>query len=333
MVETSARLLRLLSLLQTRREWSGTELAERLGVTPRTVRRDVGRLRELGYPVAATAGAPGYRLGAGTDLPPLLLDDDEAVAVAVGLRTAAGGSVTGIEETSVRALAKLERVLPSRLRHRVRALQSMTVPMGRAGSAVDPAALTAIASACRDHETLRFDYRSHEGQQSARAAEPYRLVHSGRHWYLLGWDTGRAGWRTYRVDRLSLRTPNGPRFVPRDPPDADLAAYVSRSLSSAPYRYQGRFTMHAPAEVVAGRMPATVAAIEPIDARSCTLTSGANDLDELAVWVAQTGVDFDVHEPPELADHLLALSARLAAAAQRAGAGRQPVAAAVRRAR
>ncbi|NUW39389.1 helix-turn-helix transcriptional regulator [Nonomuraea rhodomycinica] len=319
MLETSARLLRLLSLLQTHRQWSGAELAERLGVTTRTVRRDVGRLRELGYPVHATAGAPGYRLGAGTDLPPLLLDDDEAVAVAVGLRTAAGGSVTGIEETSVRALAKLERVLPSRLRRRVHALRSMTVPMGGAGSAVDPACLTAIASACRDHETLRFDYRTHEGREGPRAAEPYRLVHSGRHWYLLGWDTGRAGWRTYRVDRLSLRTPNGPRFVPRDPPDPDVAAYLSRSISSAPYRYRGRFTMHAPAEVVARRMPATVAAIEPIDARSCTLTSGANDLDELAVWVALMDVDFDVHEPPELAGRLLVLSARLAAAARSLG--------------
>ncbi|MER7364701.1 helix-turn-helix transcriptional regulator [Nonomuraea wenchangensis] len=314
MLETSARLLKLLSLLQTHREWSGLELAERLGVTARTVRRDVGRLRELGYPVHATAGTPGYRLGAGTDLPPLLLDDDEAVAVAVGLRTAAGGSVAGIEETSARALAKLERVLPSRLRQRVHALQSMTVPMNRAGSAVDPAALTAIAAACRDHETLRFDYRTHDGQDSARAAEPYRLLHSGRHWYLLGWDTGRAGWRTYRVDRLRLRTPNGPRFVPRDPPDTDLAAYMSRSISSAPYRYQGRFTMHAPAEVVAERMPATVGTIEPLDERSCTLSTGSNDLDELAMWVALMDIDFDVHEPPELVDRFGVLSARLARA-------------------
>ncbi|MFI7697880.1 helix-turn-helix transcriptional regulator [Nonomuraea sp. NPDC049480] len=324
MLETSARLLRLLSLLQTHREWSGVELAERLGVTARTVRRDVGRLRELGYPVHATAGAPGYRLGAGTDLPPLLLDDDEAVAIAVGLRTAAGGSVSGIEETSVRALAKLERVLPSRLRHRVHALQSMTVPMGRPGSAVDAASLTAIAAACRDHETLRFGYRTHDRQESVRAAEPYRLVHSGRHWYLLGWDTGRADWRTYRVDRLSLRTPNGPRFVPRDPPDSDLAAYMSRSISSAPYRYQGRFTMHAPAEVVAEHMPATMGTIEPIDERSCTLSTGANDLDELAVWVALLDIDFEVHEPPELVGRIRALSTRLAGATRAGAEPRRP---------
>ncbi|MEU7833840.1 WYL domain-containing protein [Nonomuraea sp. NPDC049129] len=315
MLETSARLLRLLSLLQTHRERSGVELAERLGVTVRTVRRDVGRLRELGYPVHTTPGAPGYRLGAGTDLPPLLLDDEEAVAVAVGLRTAAGGSVSGIEETSVRALAKLERVLPSRLRHHVHALQSMTVPMGRAGSVVDPAALTAIAAACRDHETLRFDYRTHDGQESVRAAEPCRLVHSGRHWYLLGWDTDRADWRTYRIDRLSLRTPNGPRYVPRDPPDSDVAAYMSRSISSAPYRYQGRFKMYAPAEVVAAHMPATTGTIEPIDERSCMLSSGANHLDELAVWVALMDIDFEVHAPPELVDRVRALSTRLATAA------------------
>jgi predicted DNA-binding transcriptional regulator YafY len=163
MWETSARLLRLLSLLQTRRDWSGAELAERLGITPRTVRRDVERLRGLGYPVDATAGVAGYRLGPGADLPPLLLDDDEAVAVAMGLRTAAGGSITGVEETSVRALAKLEQVLPSRLRHRINALRSMTVPMANAGPTVDPGVLTAIAAACRDSMRLRFDYRAHDG--------------------------------------------------------------------------------------------------------------------------------------------------------------------------
>ncbi|MCK2215066.1 WYL domain-containing protein [Actinomadura sp. ATCC 31491] len=314
MLETSARLLKLLSLLQTHREWSGAELSERLGVTTRTVRRDVGRLRELGYPVHASPGTAGYRLGAGTDLPPLLLDDDEAVAVAVGLRTAAGSAVSGIEETALRALAKLERVLPSRLRHRVHALRSMTVPMGRARSAVEPASLAAIAAACRDRETLRFDYRTHGGEESVRAAEPYRLVHSGRHWYLLGWDTGRAGWRTYRIDRLRLRTPNGPRFVPREPPDPDLAAYVSRSISSAPYRYQGRFTLHAPAEVVAEHLPATAGAVQPIDERSCLVQSGANDLDELAVWVALMDIDFEVHEPPELVARIRALATRLTTA-------------------
>ncbi|GAA0852910.1 WYL domain-containing protein [Streptosporangium amethystogenes subsp. fukuiense] len=279
------------------------------------------RLRELGYPVHATAGTPGYRLGAGSDLPPSLLDDDEAVAVAVGLRTAAGETVAGIEETSVRALAKLERVLPARLRHRVHALQSMTVPMPGAAAPVDPEVLTAIAAACRDHEGLRFDYRSHEGQESRRSAEPHRLVHSGRRWYLVGWDIDKEDWRTYRVDRLRLRTPNGPRFVPRDPPDEDLAAYMSRVISSAPYRYQARLTMHAPAEVVTGHMPPTVGAVEPVDAETCVLLCGANNLDEIVVWVALMDIGFEVHEPPELIGRIGVMADRLRAASGTTGKG------------
>ena len=312
MLETSARLLRLLSLLQTPRSWSGAELADRLDVSPRTVRRDVDRLRELGYTVHAVAGAAGYRLGAGSDLPPLLLDDEEAVAVALGLRTAAGLAVTGIEDSSVRALAKLERVLPSRLRHRVHALQSMTVPLMPGGSAVDPDTLTAVTAACRDHETLRFGYRAHDGGESRRSAEPHRLVATGRRWYLVAYDLERADWRTFRLDRLTLRTPNGPRFVPRDPPSTDLAGYASHAMSSSPYRYQGRFTMHAPAEEVSRRIAPTTGTVEPVDARTCTLTCGSNSLDELALWVALAGAPFTVHEPPELIEHIRALTTRLA---------------------
>ncbi|MFH8752034.1 helix-turn-helix transcriptional regulator [Streptomyces rimosus] len=315
MRETSARLLKLLSLLQTHRDWSGTELAERLGVTPRTVRRDVDRLRTLGYPVSASAGVAGYRLGAGTQLPPLLLDDEEAVAVAVGLRTAAGATVAGIAETSVRALVKLESVLPSRLRHRVQALQSATVPLAQGGPVVAPDTLTAIAAACRDHEILRFSYRSHDATETRREAEPHRLVFSGRRWYLLAYDTGRADWRTFRVDRLTLRTPNGPRFTPRQAPAPDLADYASRALSTAPYRHQARFTVHAPAAQVQERMPATAATVEPRDAQSCTVTASAHSLDELALWVGLLGVPFTVHEPPELVEHVRGLAARLAASA------------------
>ncbi|MGW4403569.1 helix-turn-helix transcriptional regulator [Nonomuraea sp. NPDC004702] len=311
MLETSARLLRLLSLLQTPREWSGAELAERLGVSPRTVRRDVDRLRELGYVVDATPGTAGYRLGAGAGLPPLLLDDEEAVAVAIGLGTAAVSGVTGIQETSVRALAKLEQVLPARLRHRVGDLRSVTVPLAGAAEAVDPAALTAIAAAVRRRESLRFDYRSHDGAGDRRAAEPYRLVNSGRRWYLVAWDTGRADWRTFRVDRLRLHTPNGPRFTPREPPAADLVRYVSERISVDPYRYQGRFTVRAPADVVAARMPPTMAVVEPAGDGSCVLSAGSHSLDELAMWVAQLGVPFEVHEPPELVRHVRALAARL----------------------
>ncbi|GAA3305713.1 hypothetical protein GCM10020219_000730 [Nonomuraea dietziae] len=210
MLETSARLLRLLSLLQTHRDWSGGELAERLGVTSRTVRRDVERLRELGYPVHATQGSAGYRLGAGAALPPLLLDDEEAVAVAVGLRSAAGGSVAGIEETSLRALTKLEQVLPSRLRHRVNTLHTATVRVGATGPAVSPDTLMTIADACRRHEGLRFDYASPRGGVTTRSVEPHSLVSFGRHWYLVAWDTDRDDWRTFRVDRLTPPHPVRP---------------------------------------------------------------------------------------------------------------------------
>src|SRR6266545_6447022 len=208
MLETSARLLRLLSLLQTPRAWTGAELSERLQVSGRTVRADIDRLRRLGYPVHATRGAVGgYRLSAGTALPPLLLDDEEAVAVAVGLRTAAGGTVTGIEETSLRALAKLEQVLPTHLRGRVNALHTHIVATSKGGPTVDAAVLTTIAAAARDRHRLRFDYRTHDGSASIRSVEPHRLVHTGRRWYLLAWDTDRQDWRTFRVDRITLRTP------------------------------------------------------------------------------------------------------------------------------
>ena len=237
MWETSARLLKLLSLLQARRDWPGADLAARLDVTERTVRRDIGRLRDLGYPVHATRGTDGgYRLGAGAAMPPLLLDDDEAVAVAVGLRTAARSPVTGIEETSVRALAKLENVLPSRLRRRVSAVADYTVPVppDTPPPAVDPAVLTTLASACRDHEQLRLDYRTHDGTSAVRSVEPHRLVSWGQKWYLLGWDTDRGDWRTFRVDRIQPRTPPGPRFTPRELPEGgDVAAYVARGVSRA----------------------------------------------------------------------------------------------------
>jgi predicted DNA-binding transcriptional regulator YafY len=312
MLETSARLLRLLSLLQARRDWSGPDLADRLGVSARTVRRDVDRLRQLGYPVHASTGiAGGYRLGAGAALPPLLLDDDEAVAVAVGLRTAAGGTVAGIEETSVRALAKLEQVLPSRLRHRVSALQAVTVPLAAPGPTVAPDTLTLIAAACRDHQRLRFDYRHHDGTESVRTTEPHRLVHTGRRWYLVAWDTEREDWRTFRVDRIAPRTPTGPRFTPRQPPDREAAGYTSWSVSNAAYRYRARFTMHAPASAVAALVTPTSGLVEAIDDERCHLYAGSNALDALAIYVALIGFDFEVDEPPELVDQIRRLADRL----------------------
>jgi biotin operon repressor BirA-like protein len=234
MLETSGRLLRLLSLLQAHRDLSGAELAERLGVSRRTLRRDVERLRALGYPVDAVPGTPGYRLAAGAALPPLSLDDDEAIAVVVGLRTTAGGSaVAGIEEPSLRALAKLEQVLPARLRYRVTTLHAATV---RAGEAPGPrgaaGTLMAIAEACRRRERLRFDYAGPRGDghgANVRSAEPHSLVSFDRRWYLVAWDTDRADWRTFRVDRLTPRAPTGPRFTPRELADA-LRAYGTRCL-------------------------------------------------------------------------------------------------------
>src|SRR5262245_6206297 len=221
-MDTSERLLKLLSLLQARPGWTGQELAERLAVTARTVRNDVERLRRLGYPVHASPGVGGgYRLGAGAALPPLLLDDEEAVAVALGLRTAAGGAVAGIEETSLRALVKLEQVLPSRLRHRVNALHSTMATVPGVGPTVEAGVLTAIAAATRDRERLRFDYRDHDGSGSVRDVEPHRVVSWGRRWYLVAWDAGKQDWRTFRVDRMRPRRPTGPRFIPREVPGGD----------------------------------------------------------------------------------------------------------------
>ncbi|MEU8899147.1 YafY family protein [Nocardia sp. NPDC048505] len=316
MLETSARLLELLSLLQTPRVWTGADLAERLQVDARTVRRDIDKLRNLGYPVHAVAGAAGYRLGAGTKLPPLLLNDDEAVAVVLGLRTAAGGTITGIEESSLLALTKLEQLLPSRLRHRVSALQAATVSMPAGTPPVDAGLLTTIAAAVRDHEQLRFDYRAHDGSETRRAAEPHRLVHTGRHWYLVGWDVAKQDWRTYRVDRLTLRIPNGPRFTPRAAPEADLTGWVSRGVSNAPYRYQARITLDVPVAVAADRIPPTIGVLEAIDDDHCLLRVGSNSLDEIALYTGLFGFDFHVHEPPELLDHLRALTRRFGAAVE-----------------
>jgi len=263
MLETSARLLRLLSLLQARRDWTSAELATRLGVTTRTIRNDVDRLRGLGYPVDARPGvAGGYRLGAGGALPPLLLDDEEAVAVVIGLRTAANGSIAGIEETSVRALAKLQQVLPSRLRRKVSAFQSYALPVPSGGPQADPDVLTVIASACRDHERLRFDYQAHSGAASRRSVEPYRLVNDRRCWYLVAWDVDRDAWRTFRVDRIEPRTPSGPRFTPRAlPPDPEIAAQMARGVAEATWRYRARVNRVRARGVRAG------AAADPRDGR------------------------------------------------------------------
>lgn len=326
MLETSARLLRLLALLQTPRDWTGSELADRLGVSARTVRHDIDRLRSLGYPVNATRGsAGGYRLGAGAELPPLLLDDDEAVAVAVGLRSAAGGSIAGIGESALLALSKLEKVLPSRLQRRVNALHThtVTVPPDRSGPSVDPEVLTLIAGLCRDRERLRFDYESHRRSASRRDVEPYTLVNWGRRWYLVAYDVDRGDWRTFRVDRMDPKIPTGPRFTPRNLPFDDVASYVSRNASAAAWRYRARVTVHAPAEVVAERINPAVGTVQPIDEATCILNTGADTIETLAIYLSLLGSDFTVTEPPELVAYLAQLADRYAGAISEATAARR----------
>ncbi|MBO3749672.1 YafY family transcriptional regulator [Streptosporangiaceae bacterium NEAU-GS5] len=311
MLETSARLLKLLSLLQARRNWTGAELAERLSVTTRTVRNDVERLRGLGYPVHATPGATGgYRLGVGASLPPLLLDDEEAVAVAVSLRTAAGGSVAAIEENAARALVKLRQVLPSRLRRRVDALQAYTVSTPWDGPSVDAEVLTTIAAACRDQERLRFDYRGHDGGESVRVTEPHRLVHTGRRWYLVAWDLERDDWRTFRVDRIRPRTPTGPRFTPRPlPEDGDVARHVARGVGTATWRYRARVIVHAPAAQVAARLPVP-SDVRPLGEDRCVFEPGSDSPLMLAGYLAMLDADFTVEGPPELVAELRVLADR-----------------------
>ena len=310
---TSSRLLTLLSLLQGRRDWPGTELADRLEVSSRTIRRDIERLRELGYPVESMTGpAGGYRLRAGTAMPPLLLDDDEAIAIAVGLRTAAGASVAGIEETSLRALVKLEQVLPSHLRRRVRALQTATSTLGapQGGPQADPQHLSVLAAACRDHERVRFTYRARDDSQTRRETEPHSMVNAGRRWYLVAWDCGRSAWRTFRLDRMTRPASTGVRFDPRTLPTKDAAAYVERSLAQAWSRYEARVTLQAPAAEVRARRWVG-GTVEPIDDERCTYRASDDNLDWLAMRIAMLGYEFEVHEPPELVERLRAVSGRI----------------------
>jgi predicted DNA-binding transcriptional regulator YafY len=313
MLQTSARLLRLLSLFQAQRYWSGSELSARLDVTARTLRRDVDRLRSLGYPVHSTSGiAGGYQLGAGATLPPLLLDDDEAVAVALGLRTSASGGVTGIEEASVRALLKLEQVLPPRLRHRVAALHGFIVPLERRGPTVDASLLSAIAGACRDHECLRFNYQNRTGAPSARIVEPHRVVHTGYRWYLVAWDSDRKDWRTFRVDRIDGKPKTSTRFKPRVPPEGDFAKFVAKSLSEVPYPFRARVTLQASVEALADRIPSSAGVLEAINQESCMLHTGSHSLESITMHLSWLGVPFVVHDPPELISYIRMVANRLA---------------------
>lgn len=311
MLDTSARLLQLLALLQSQRYWSGCDLSQRLDVTPRTLRRDIDRLRSLGYPVNATSGAGGgYQLGAGANLPPLLLDDDEAVAVAVGLRTAASGTVNGIEEASVRALAKVQQVLPVRLRQRVAALQSFILPLGSSGPNIDSELLSTLAATCRDHITLQFDYLDRDKVSSSRNVEPHRLVHTGRRWYLVAWDSDRADWRTFRLDRIQTGIVQGRSFPVRQPPEGGFVAYATRSVAYSPQDFRARVVLLGSAAEVAERLPPEFGTLEAIDATSCILETGASSLDSLSVYLALLGMEFQVLEPPELIERIRWLGER-----------------------
>ncbi|MEJ3651749.1 YafY family protein [Actinomycetes bacterium KLBMP 9759] len=315
MTDTPGRLLSLLSLLQTPREWPGSELARRLEVSPRTIRRDVDRLRDLGYPVEASRGSEGgYRLVAGTAMPPLLLDDDEAVAIVVGLRSAAGQAVAGIDEASMRALAKLEQVLPSRLRYRVGALGAATTTMPSDGPSVEPEVLSVLAAAIANRERARFRYRTHDGAEAARHVEPYRLVTAGRRWYLVAFDVERDAWRSFRVDRVTDVRGTGARTTPRELPggdDADAATYLQSSMYSSAPTYSADVTVHAPAATVVGRLGDTPQDVVAIDDTTCRVRSHTDTLPWIASKLVSLGFDFEVHGSPEVVEHLRGVVDRL----------------------
>lgn len=330
MLETSSRLLALLALLQSRPDWPGPELADRLGVTTRTIRNDVERLRALGYPVDALRGPSGhYRLGVGAKLPPLLLDDDEAVAVAVGLR--AGAGVAGIEESSARALGKLEQVLPHRLRRQVSALsQAMSEAPANTSTnvevpEVDAATLARVAAAIRDRESLRFDYaaparREGPGRYDGSGAvddlghplvvDPYRLVSWVGYWFLVGREPATGEWHSYRVDWLELQMANGPRFEPVPLPGGDYTAFVLRDVAFAGWTIHARIVVDAPADEVLDRINPTVGVVEAIDEGTSVLVTGAESVELVAVYIGMLGLDFHVTGPTELVEHLRVLGKR-----------------------
>ena len=322
MANTSSRTLRLLSLLQTRRYWPGEDLARQLQVSPRTLRRDIDRLRELGYPIEAQRGvAGGYQLAAGTALPPLVMDDEEAVALAVGLQTAAQGAVEGIAEASVRALAKVVQVMPARLRRRVQALGAMTVPARweeAAQPSVDPGVLTTIALACRDTERIRFSYTAADGRQAGLHVEPHRLVQLGRRWYLAGYDLDRHGWRSYRLDRLTEPRGTGARFRPRELPAADAGAFVRAGVQSVRAGYDVEVIVEAPAAAVRDKI-GRWAAVSQISATRCRVRMTADALVWPIMGLGMTGAGFEVISPPELRDQVRDWGHRFSQAAGQVG--------------
>jgi predicted DNA-binding transcriptional regulator YafY len=311
---TTERVLRLLALLQRRPSWTAAGLAAELGVTDRSVRRDVERLRALGYPVHATAGVGGgYRLGAGTRLPPLLLDDEEAIATAVSLRLASGGTIAGAGEAALRALAKLDQVMPPRLRAEVRAVHGATETLVGPGVEIDPELLTTLARACRDAVRVRFRYTARDGEDRERTAEPVRMVTTGRRWYLMAWDVDRGDWRVFRLDRMRELVATTWRFHVREHPDP--VAYVQRSTAEAPYRYLARVRVHARPEQVRELVPPQVGRVEDDRDGWCVLVAGGDDLDGIALHIARLGHEAEILDPPALREAAARLARRIAAMA------------------
>ena len=313
MASTSSRTLRLLSLLQTHRYWVGAELADRLGVSLRTLRRDIDRLRDLGYPVRSDRGVGGgYQLTPGASLPPLVLDDEEAVALAVGLLAGSQASVAGIAETSVRALAKVTQVMPPRLRRRVEALSAATVSSsGRWDSPVtDPEQLLTVAQACRGDERITFDYTAADGAATRRRVEPGRLVSLGRRWYLVGYDLDRSDWRSFRLDRMANAVDTGIRYRPRDVPGGDAAAFVEAGIR----RHHGvkvTAELAAPADAVR-QVIGTWSDVVPLGDDRCRVEIDADSMEWAVIAVGTTGAQVLVASPPEFADQLRDWSHRLA---------------------
>jgi predicted DNA-binding transcriptional regulator YafY len=299
-MDSAERLLKLLGLLEGRIDWTADELARRLEVTTRTIRRDITRLRDLGYPVEAVAGpGGGYRLGTGGKLPPLLLDDDEALAVALGLRMSASAAVGGIEDSSLSALAKLEHVLPTRLRSRLEDIADATTSMmGPSHSSVDHGALALIASTIRKGERLRTGYVDGHGVRSERHIEPVRLVHTGRRWYLVAYDLDREDWRTFRLDRVSDPIATGMRAAPRRGPDpVDL---VRRGITVDAWEHQASVILHVSADRARREIAPTVGTVEDVDEKSSRLAIGADEMDWLARFLLGLSMSFDVESPPAL---------------------------------
>ncbi|MFJ5955036.1 helix-turn-helix transcriptional regulator [Paenarthrobacter sp. NPDC092416] len=316
MIQTSARLLQLLSLLQVRREWTGPALADRMGVTERTVRRDVDKLRNLGYPIHASPGvAGGYQLGAGAQLPPLLLDDNEALAVALGLNGVAAGPVAGIGEASVRALAKLEQVLPSRLRPKFAMLKAAVTTLPSNAASVDPQQLTVISAAISDRRQISFEYIKSDGDSGRRLVEPYRLVDTGRRWYLVAWDVDREAWRTFRADRLASLPTERKKYSPRPLPAEDLAQYVQQSITRSPYRFDVVVRFHAPLADVAAVVNPQYATLSAEGPAVTILRAGWDNLAAPAAHLASLDLEFEILEPAEFREFALHLSSRLRAAA------------------